>query len=70
MPYDVTDQERYEHNYPVNGVDARACNICVIKARSRTYGYQLYNARLGKVFFWYRYKRDAIAKIQEMKGYR
>lgn len=64
-----TAQEQYEHGYPVNGIDAREGNILVRRSSKRTYGYELFNARLGKAFFWYRYKRDAVAKVAEMKRY-
>jgi hypothetical protein len=67
---EVTAQIQYENKYPVNGIDARLDNIVVRKsAGHRKYGYELYNRRCGKSFFWYRYKRDAVKKVAEMKTY-
>lgn len=65
----VTSQEQYNAGYPINGIDARQGNISAIKDHQKGYGYQLRNKRVGKSFFWYKLKRDALAKIEEMKRY-
>lgn len=65
----VTSQEQYDANYPINGIDARLNNIVVRKSTNHNYGYELYNRRVGKRFFWYKFKRDAAKKILEMKRY-
>lgn len=64
----VTAKMQYDGEYPVNSIDAKNGNIVARKSRGdRNYGYQLFNARLGKAFHWYRYKRDALKKIEEIK---
>ena len=65
----VTAREQYEGGYPCNGIDAREGNITVIRSTHRSYGYSLYNRRLGKWFMWFKYKRDALKKIEEIKTY-
>lgn len=65
----VTAIEQYEGGYPVNSIDANKGNIIVRKSTSRTYGYELYNTRLGKRFYWYKYKRVALQKVEEIKKY-
>ena len=64
-----TAETQYAACYPSNGKDARENNITVRKAASRTYGYELLNTRLGERFAWYRYKRDAVQAISNMKGW-
>ena len=65
----VTAQMQYDANYPINGIDARQDNIIVRKSTNRNYGYELFNRRVNKRFFWYKFKSDAIKKILEIKIY-
>ena len=69
----VKDADAATRGYPVTGTDARAGHIRVVPAKTRpgnrSYGYCLLNTRLNKSFGWYRFKRDAVAKAQEIKTY-
>ena len=66
----VTSEMQYKSGYPVNSIDANEGNILARKSTKRTYGYELYNKRLGKSFMWFKFKRDAVLKINEIKGYK
>lgn len=67
--FQVTAKQQYDGGYPANGIDAREGNIIIRKSTIRTYGYELYNTRLNKSFHWYRYKRDAIENLEEIRRY-
>lgn len=47
---------------------ARLGNLSVVKSRTKTYGYSLHNKFTGETAMWYKHKRDAIKKIEDLRN--
>lgn len=54
--------------YPWSTENARLNNLTVVKHNSifRKYGYSLKDRATGQIAMWFKYKRDAIKKIDEL----
>jgi len=53
--------------YPWSTDNAKLGNIIVVKSTYRNYGYSLKDLASGQVATWYRYKRDALKRIEQLK---
>jgi len=47
---------------------ARNNELIVVKSPLRSYGYSICNTAQGKTFSWYRFKRDALQLIEDLRN--
>jgi predicted metal-dependent hydrolase len=68
----MTMSQSYYHDgvniWIISREAAKAGHLRVVSSHRRSYGYALLNVRLGQAVCWYRYKRDAVARIEGMKA--
>jgi hypothetical protein len=67
----MTTSQSYQHHgstiFIVSSEAAKGGHLRVVRSRRRSYGYSFLNVILGQTACWYRHKRDALARLEELK---